>query len=391
MKRAGTAIRGGEARHGWGGIRTHGGLAPSPVFKTGALNRSATHPAAPVQASACGAAGKGQSALLATGLLAGLALVPATARAQSALPPPDPRHSITLISENDSFAARTDRYYTNGIRLGYRSPEGALPAPFAVVDRALAGLLGPAQSAWGLSIGQNMYTPRDKARTNPDPRDRPYAGYLYGELTLDRRTTSTLDRVSLQLGMVGPSALAKESQDLVHSILGDRQARGWGRQLKDEPVFNLGWERNWRVPVANFAGIGLDAVPTVGFAAGTVTVYGMAGARLRIGQGLDRDFGPARIRPAIADAPPPVGEGLGWYVFGGVGGRLVAHDMLITGNNWRDSRGVDHRPFVGDLEVGAALIWNGYRLSYTHVWRSKEFVGQRDGFRFGSIALSVAF
>ena len=29
---------------GWGGIRTHGGLAPAPVFKTGALNRSATHP-----------------------------------------------------------------------------------------------------------------------------------------------------------------------------------------------------------------------------------------------------------------------------------------------------------------------------------------------------------
>src|SRR3546814_18445316 len=29
---------------GWGGIRTHGELAPTPVFKTGALNRSATHP-----------------------------------------------------------------------------------------------------------------------------------------------------------------------------------------------------------------------------------------------------------------------------------------------------------------------------------------------------------
>ena len=34
------------ARHagGWGGIRTHEELAPLPVFKTGALNRSATHP-----------------------------------------------------------------------------------------------------------------------------------------------------------------------------------------------------------------------------------------------------------------------------------------------------------------------------------------------------------
>ena len=29
---------------GWGGIRTHGEFAPTPVFKTGALNRSATHP-----------------------------------------------------------------------------------------------------------------------------------------------------------------------------------------------------------------------------------------------------------------------------------------------------------------------------------------------------------
>ncbi len=29
---------------GWGGIRTHGSVATTPVFKTGALNRSATHP-----------------------------------------------------------------------------------------------------------------------------------------------------------------------------------------------------------------------------------------------------------------------------------------------------------------------------------------------------------
>jgi hypothetical protein len=32
-------------RHGgWGGIRTHGELAPTLVFKTSAFNRSATHP-----------------------------------------------------------------------------------------------------------------------------------------------------------------------------------------------------------------------------------------------------------------------------------------------------------------------------------------------------------
>jgi hypothetical protein len=29
---------------GWGGIRTHEGVTPLPVFKTGAFNLSATHP-----------------------------------------------------------------------------------------------------------------------------------------------------------------------------------------------------------------------------------------------------------------------------------------------------------------------------------------------------------
>ena len=33
-----------RAAGGWGRIRTHGGLAATPVFKTGALNHSATHP-----------------------------------------------------------------------------------------------------------------------------------------------------------------------------------------------------------------------------------------------------------------------------------------------------------------------------------------------------------
>ena len=34
----------GRETGGWGEIRTHGTLAGTPVFKTGALNHSATHP-----------------------------------------------------------------------------------------------------------------------------------------------------------------------------------------------------------------------------------------------------------------------------------------------------------------------------------------------------------
>jgi hypothetical protein len=39
---------------GWGGIRTHGGREPTPVFKTGALNHSTTHPWRPSAAARTG-------------------------------------------------------------------------------------------------------------------------------------------------------------------------------------------------------------------------------------------------------------------------------------------------------------------------------------------------
>jgi hypothetical protein len=308
------------------------------------------------------------------------------------LPPADRRAAISLLTENDSYARNTDRYYTNGIRLNWSSAEDSLPGPMAALDNALAGLFGPARSRWGIGLGQNMFTPVDKRLNQPDPRDRPYAGYLYGEVSLDRRGWATLDRFSLQLGVVGEIALAEEAQDIVHALLGDRQAKGWSYQIRDEPVFNLAYDRTWREPLFGLpGGLGVDALPSLTLAAGTVHTYAGIGGRVRIGQGLERDFGPPRIRPTIADSPAPVGEGFGWYLFAGVGGRAVARDITLNGNTWRDSRSVDHRPFVGDLELGGAVFWQNIRLSYTQDFRSKEFVGQKQEFVFGALSLSFAF
>lgn len=328
--------------------------------------------------------------LRAAALLLGLSVAPA-AIAQD-LPPPDPRAVLGLTTENDAYLGDTDRWYTNGFRLNWSSAEGRLPGPLAWFDRQVATLFGPARSRWGLSIGQTMFTPVDKRAIIPDPRDRPYAGHLFAEISLDRRTANRLDRFGLQLGLVGPGALAEQAQDLVHVFIDNKEARGWDYQLKDEFVFNLGWERIWRVRALDLpGGLGVDALPAVALAAGTVHIHAAAGVRLRFGQGLERDFGPARIRPAISDAPAPVGEGFGWYVFAGAGGRAVARDIFLDGNTWRDSRSVDRKPVVGDLELGAAIFWRNIRLSYTHDWRSKEFHGQSRAHQFGSISLAIAF
>lgn len=320
-------------------------------------------------------------------------LIAGTAAAQP-LPPLDPRGAASFVLENDSLKLKggmTDRWYTSGVRFGWSSGEGRLPEPLASVDAGLAGLLGPANSRWSVSLGQNFFTPINKRLRDPDPRDRPYAGILYGTIGLDRRQWNSVDRFEAQFGVIGPASFARDTQVAVHRLIDDPRPQGWGKQLGNEPVFNLNAERIWRLPVASAGFAEVDVLPTAGAQLGTARIAASAGARLRFGQGLQRDFGTPRIRPTVADAPPPVGEGFGWYVFGGVGGYAVGRDIFLDGNTYRSSRSVDHRPFVGDLEVGAAVFWQNIRLSYTQVWRSKEFVAQREAFTFGSLSLAFSF
>jgi hypothetical protein len=112
----------------------------------------------------------------------------------------------------------------------------------------------------------------------------------------------------------------------------------------------------------------------------------------RIGDELDADWGPVRIRPALAGSgffQPR--QDFGWYVFAGVEGRAVARDIFLDGNTWRDSPSVDKRLFVADAQAGAAVMWRGIRFAYTHVLRSEEFYGQKGVQSFGSFSASFRF
>lgn len=312
------------------------------------------------------------------------------------LPPPDRRGSFLVLWENDAFslpkAWGSDQWYSNGFRLGWTSPENALPAAAAYIDSAFADWFGPANTRWGFSLSQHIYTPIDKSIPNPDPRDHMYAGYLYGTFSLERRSWNTLDRFEAQLGVVGPAAGAEQVQNLIHDVLKNGHGKGWAYQLKNEPAVNLNAERIWRIPVfMGPYGFGLDFLPSASVMLGNVRTAVFGGGRVRIGQGLDRDFGPARIRPAVGDGGPPVGDGFGWYVFAGGGASAVARDIFIDGNTFTASRRLTREPLVADLEAGFAFIYNGYRFAYTQVWRTREFVGQERPFTYGSVGMNFAF
>ena len=85
------------------------------------------------------------------------------------------------------------------------------------------------------------------------------------------------------------------------------------------------------------------------------------------------------------------GDGFGWYLFAGVEGRAVAYNAFLDGPWFRASPDVEKKPFVADVQAGAALTWRGFRFAYTYVLRTREFDGQESSDRFGAITLPAGW
>jgi hypothetical protein len=323
-----------------------------------------------------------------------LAALPAAAQPEPVpLPPPDPAGSYAIVIENDILSG-SDRYYTNGLMLAWRSRTYDPPnwlAELAARSAALRPVGGV--SRWGLSIGQKMYTPEDTEARNPDPRDRPYAGWLYGAVTVASYTETQLGSVELQIGVIGPSSLAEYTQSNWHDIINVPRAQGWDYQLKDELGVNLIAERQWRYnQPLGWAGLSAGVVPSVAISLGNVQTYAAAGGMVRIGNQLEADFGPPRVRPSSAGSVFFQPDGAwGWYAFAGLEGRAVGHDITLDGNTWRDSRSVEREVLVGDASIGFAVLMPGARLTASYTIRTQEFTTQREAASFGSLSLAVRF
>ena len=315
--------------------------------------------------------------------------------------------TFTILFENDLFGD-TDQQYTNGIQIGWMSPDltryadaERLPDWLLPVVARLPWINEPnTQRNVGFTIGQKIFTPEDTQSSSLVRDDRPYAGWLYGGLSFTSKTTSRMNMFEFQLGIVGPAAQAEEAQNFVHDLRDLAKTRGWSHQLDNEPGLALIYERKWRpFKSQNPTGLGYDIITHAGGAVGNVFVYGNAGAEARIGWNLPGDFGTSYIRPGgNTNAPTAVDDprlhadlAYGAYVFAALTGRLVGHDIFLDGNTFTDSHSVDKETLVGDLIIGGSIIFHRFKLSYAQVFRSREFEGQSEKHNFGSVSLSVTF
>jgi hypothetical protein len=316
----------------------------------------------------------------------------------------DDGQRLSIIEENDSLFFDSDKHYTQGMRLGYLGPDVAPGSGWNDPFDAFAGFLPvfPAgekerSRRYGLSLGQNFFTPSVISADPPDPRDRPYAGWLYvGASLLQDTDKRMLEHLELQLGVVGPAALGEQVQRQWHELVDATEPLGWDAQLENEPGIVLSYERKWRLTLAGDGSTGVDLIPELGGSLGNVFTYGEASLLLRVGRNLQADYGPARIRPALSGTDYFNNDYLdgdfGIYGFVGVQGRAVARNIFLDGNTFQSSASVDKEPLVADLQAGVSLFWrNGARLDAAVMYRTDEFEDQDKADAIGIVSFGASW
>ena len=237
----------------------------------------------------------------------------------------------------------------------------------------------------------------------PIEDDQPYAGWLYASLGLETRTVPKaassvryVDHFELQLGVVGPLAGAEQLQSFTHDLLNATPPAGWDNQLDNEPGVNLFYSRSFGPFEGSTArpdnpspSLFLNITPEIGLALGNIHTYAAAGFTVRLGNYLPDDAGPATLRPSLARSGGFSGRGRSSaYVFAGLEGRAVARNIFLDGNSFDDGPSVDKNTMVGEARVGVAVSYHDVSLSYTQVFRTREFANQAPQ-TYGSIAVSV--
>jgi lipid A 3-O-deacylase len=316
--------------------------------------------------------------------------------------------------DNDLLTG-TDDGYTNGARIAIARELPLESREHYFLERTLRRLSGVEGSGslgglrfpeapasrfqYGVGLTQLMYTPDDPAASTPGAGARPYAGWLGLEFSLQASGGNAANTVTLSIGTTGELSFAEEAQEWVHRNISDSPVfQGWENQAPGELTVNLHLDHKRRLSFFEASRdelIELDGFFEWGAALGNFRTNAYLGSHARVGMNLpDRHVTPrvqlGSFTETIFGGPQEEPGDFSFYVFGGVRGYGVLHDISLGGPVFRDWAGsVDIEPLVAELSSGVAARWERMELSLSHTLRSDEFEGQRNRSRYGSVLFRV--
>jgi len=133
----------------------------------------------------------------------------------------------------------TDNAYTNGSRIDYFYQPADRPHGMLGKFAPRAGDSSIDIYSWG--VMELMYTPNYLTRTDWQPHDYQYAGALIALHSLySYNPVKHFDfQTEVVMGIIGPSAMAKEIQTDFHRLIRYTIPRGWGHQYRNDALLNI--------------------------------------------------------------------------------------------------------------------------------------------------------
>ncbi|MCK9398870.1 MAG: lipid A deacylase LpxR family protein [Bacteroidales bacterium] len=278
---------------------------------------------------------------------------------------------INAIFDNDIFDY-TDYYYTSGISFEFYHP--AISA--SPLTQLLPGLRNSV-NYYGLTLVQNLYTPRKLDTSGVQLGDRPFSAYL--TLGHQRISLSTDHRrrleTELTMGVIGPASLGGFAQDVIHT----NEPDGWVNQVNNDIILNY----SIRFDQGLFSGRNIELAVITGGQAGTLYDNIMAGIYLQLGKMNDR-YGSVS---QATDHQKPFKNRIRYFFPIDLKNKLIIYDATLQGGMFNresvyklDRDQINRYVFTGTASIGLGL--GRYSLEAGQVYLTPEFAGGRHHFWF---------
>lgn len=309
---------------------------------------------------------------------------------------PYKKHGITILWENDFLNfLKSDRYYSNGARIGYTSKEYDYfnednPMSWAK-NVSIVSYNKPHITRFHMSINQEMYTP---ATHGPGigKNDHPYGGFLYLNTGIFNRTADTEEHIGVKLGVVGSYSLAGQLQTFLHSSTGQLVFAEWDKsQLNNEFIFNPYYQITLRKYIFKTKPFSMDILGTFDTALGNADTHFGAYGLIRLGHNLDNDFGIPKMN-LEQDYAPVHSDKFSIYVFAGGGAKVTLHNIFVKGNSVQSDLGYNLSILRYEASAGLVMSFYGVRLGYIWTYYTKDYTVQPyDHHAVGALLVEFSF
>ena len=245
---------------------------------------------------------------------------------------------------------------------------------------------------WEMEIGQEIFNPQSGNMPNSNYMDRPFAGYLYAGSTLYWLYNSEkVLKITIQLGIVGPSSFAEQTQILFHKHFGFYPINGWNTQIKNALGINSMVEYDYSLQHStSYKSFDMTSVSYANL--GTILTGVGTGLLLRLGA-LNPLFHSASTNSRIVSNAKNEFPRKEFFFYGKSMLNYRLYDATVEGGLFssKDPVVFKIKPLVFSQELGLTYAKNRWTANFSVIFKTKEIQSLAKTDQYGSLTLCYRF